>query len=53
MYEIDPTNQEAAARNQADMLSAVDAERGRRRQGIFPGGRRGNDEAALTNLASA
>jgi len=34
------------------MLSAVDAERGRRRQGIFPGGRRGNDEAALMNLAS-
>jgi len=46
-----PINQEAAARNQADMLSAVEAERGRRRQGIFPGGRRGNDEAALANLA--
>ena len=33
------------------MLSEVDAERGRRRQGIFPGGRRGNDEAALKILA--
>ena len=46
-----PINQEAAARSQADMLSAVDAERGRRRQGIFPGGRRGNDELALQNLS--
>lgn len=48
-----PTNTAAAARSQADMLSAVDAERGRRRQGIFPGGRRGNDEAALMNLRNA
>jgi hypothetical protein len=46
-----PTNEAGAARNRADFLSEVEAERGRRRMGLFPGARRGNEEAALNNLA--
>ena len=59
-----PVSQEVAARNQSDVLSEVESERGRRRRGIFPadspaverfrqrenlGGR--NDERALSNLS--
>ena len=64
LVEENPISQEAAARNQSDVLSEVESERGRRRRGIFPagnpaeeilrqrenpGGR--NDERALSNLS--
>ena len=53
VIDENPTNVAGAARNRSDFLSEVESERGRRRRGIFPEGRRGNDQAALTNLDNA
>ena len=53
VIDENPTNVAEAARNRSDFVSEVESERGRRRRGIFPGGRRGNDQAALTNLDNA